>query len=209
MLDILVSTRKEGEFMNSLQSKEEGFTGLEAAIVLIAFVVVAAVFSYVVLGAGFFTTQKAQETVHTSVSQASSAMELSGPVTLTTDGSSAPDYIDFYLQLAAGGTSVDLSKVTYTLSTPSAVVTYVDVNAASGTPKVARSYVMGTGTNLLEPRQMVLVTIGIGGANEFTAANLGVNTKFIIEVKPSGGASLPIGRSTPAAYAVSKSYEVF
>lgn len=32
-------------------NREEGFTGLEAAIVLIAFVVVAAVFSYVVLGA--------------------------------------------------------------------------------------------------------------------------------------------------------------
>ena len=32
---------------------EEAFTGLEAAIVLIAFIVVAAVFSYVVLGAGF------------------------------------------------------------------------------------------------------------------------------------------------------------
>lgn len=43
---------------------EEGFTGLEAAIVLIAFIVVAAVFSYVVLGAGFFTTQKAQETIY-------------------------------------------------------------------------------------------------------------------------------------------------
>ena len=38
---------------------EDAFTGLEAAIVLIAFVVVASVFSYVVLGAGFFTTQKA------------------------------------------------------------------------------------------------------------------------------------------------------
>ena len=32
--------------------KVEAFTGLEAAIVLIAFVVVAAVFSYVVLGQG-------------------------------------------------------------------------------------------------------------------------------------------------------------
>nr|P17603.1 RecName: Full=24 kDa flagellin [Methanospirillum hungatei] len=32
------------------------FSGLEAAIVLIAFVVVAAVFSYVMLGAGFFAT---------------------------------------------------------------------------------------------------------------------------------------------------------
>ena len=31
------------------------------AIVLVAFVVVAAVFSYVMLGAGFYTTQKSQE----------------------------------------------------------------------------------------------------------------------------------------------------
>ena len=45
--------------MKSMKRNDEGFTGLEAAIVLIAFVVVAAVFSYVVLGAGFFTTQKA------------------------------------------------------------------------------------------------------------------------------------------------------
>ena len=53
--------------MSSCKHNDEGFTGLEAAIVLIAFVVVAAVFSYVVLGAGFFTTQKAQQTVHTGV----------------------------------------------------------------------------------------------------------------------------------------------
>ncbi|MFA5222458.1 MAG: archaellin/type IV pilin N-terminal domain-containing protein, partial [Methanoregula sp.] len=66
--------------MKSSTQNDEGFTGLEAAIVLIAFVVVAAVFSYVVLGAGFFTTQKAQETVHTGVAQATSAVELSGPV---------------------------------------------------------------------------------------------------------------------------------
>ena len=48
--------------MHNGKGNEEGFTGLEAAIVLIAFIVVAAVFSYVVLGAGFYTTQKAQET---------------------------------------------------------------------------------------------------------------------------------------------------
>jgi archaellum component FlaF (FlaF/FlaG flagellin family) len=50
----------------------DAFTGLEAAIVLIAFVVVAAVFAYVVLGAGFFTTQKAQETIYKSVEQSTS-----------------------------------------------------------------------------------------------------------------------------------------
>ncbi len=46
-----------------MMESEEAFTGLEAAIVLIAFVVVAAVFSYVILGAGFFTTQKSHEVV--------------------------------------------------------------------------------------------------------------------------------------------------
>ena len=64
--------------MDLLPTCENGFTGLEAAIVLIAFVVVAASFLYVVLGAGFFTSQTAQSTVHTGVSQASSSMQVVG-----------------------------------------------------------------------------------------------------------------------------------
>ncbi|RLG39318.1 MAG: hypothetical protein DRN91_00075 [Candidatus Alkanophagales archaeon] len=61
-------------------NNKRGFTGLEAAIVLTAFVVVAAVFSYVVLNAGFFTTQKSKEVVHTGVEQATSSIELAGTV---------------------------------------------------------------------------------------------------------------------------------
>ena len=63
-----------------MRDNKKGFTGLEAAIVLTAFVVVAAVFSYVVLNAGFFTTQKSKEVVHTGVEQATSSIELSGDV---------------------------------------------------------------------------------------------------------------------------------
>ena len=62
------------------QNTSDAFTGLEAAIVLIAFVVVAAVFAYVVLGAGFFTTQKAQETVYKSVEQSTTNLLLIGNV---------------------------------------------------------------------------------------------------------------------------------
>jgi len=68
--------RRKGE----VSRKRKGFTGLEAAIVLTAFVVVAAVFSYVVLNAGFFTTQKSKEVVHTGVEQATSSIELAGDV---------------------------------------------------------------------------------------------------------------------------------
>ena len=55
-----------------------GFTGLEAAITLIAFVIVAAVFSYVVLNMGFYTTQKSQQVTKTGLEQSSSSMELAG-----------------------------------------------------------------------------------------------------------------------------------
>ena len=59
---------------------KKAFTGLEAAIVLTAFIVVAAVFSYMVLGAGFFSTEKAKEVVHTGVETTTSSAELAGDV---------------------------------------------------------------------------------------------------------------------------------
>lgn len=65
-------------FNNKLLKDERAFTGLEAAIVLTAFVVVAAVFSYVVLGAGFFTSEKSKEVIHTGVDQATSSLEIGG-----------------------------------------------------------------------------------------------------------------------------------
>ena len=46
---------------------DRAFTGLEAAMVFIAFIVVASVFAYVALGAGFFTTQKMEQTIFSAV----------------------------------------------------------------------------------------------------------------------------------------------
>jgi flagellin FlaB len=64
----------------SLRRDKRGFTGLEAAIVLTAFIVVAAVFSYMVLGAGFFSTEKAKSVIHTGVEKATSSAEVTGDV---------------------------------------------------------------------------------------------------------------------------------
>jgi len=104
---------------NRFLKDEKGFTELEAAIVLIAFVVVAAVFSYVMLGAGFFTTQKSQEIVHTSVTQASSSVAPSGDVIVTSSTIHQANVITFYVTNTAGGTPVDLDKT---------VLTYTDNN---------------------------------------------------------------------------------
>ena len=92
----------------------KGFTGLEAAIVLIAFVTVAAVFSYVMLGAGFFTAQKSKQSVDTGVKQASSSLELDGQYIYLeakeTGSEGNVSKIYFYVTLSAGGTPIDLDK---------------------------------------------------------------------------------------------------
>ena len=55
-----------------------GVTGLETAIILIAFVVVASVFAYVVLSAGIFAANASKDAVSSGVDTAASSIELVG-----------------------------------------------------------------------------------------------------------------------------------
>jgi archaeal flagellin FlaB len=191
--------------MKSMKPNDEGFTGLEAAIVLIAFVVVAAVFSYVVLGAGFFTTQKAQESVHTGVQQTTSAVEPSGPVSVHAASTTAIDTITFYLQLAAGGTGVDMSKVTYAVSTPKEIKTFTAADVTYTWVKLNTGHAdPGAHAGVLGSREMVLISI----TPAFTST-IGINDKFIVEVRPPIGAALPISRTVPGGLTSGSWYEVF
>ena len=98
---------------------KKGFTGLEAAITLIAFITVAAVFSYVLLSAGFFSTQKGQEVVHTGVQQVSSSVEIIGSI--IGYGNTTGNYLNgttLTIQLAAGASPIDLNKTVITISSP-------------------------------------------------------------------------------------------
>ena len=44
--------------------QQRGITGLETAIILIAFVVVASIFAFTVLSTGIFASERAKETVY-------------------------------------------------------------------------------------------------------------------------------------------------
>jgi flagellin FlaB len=181
--------------MISVKNNDEGFTGLEAAIVLIAFVVVAAVFSYVVLGAGFFTTQKSQEVVHTGVQQASSTLEIVGNVYGTGDVGSV-NTINFTIALAPGGTAIDVSKMTVTFT--NATYSYVVDKAVSSDIGPGEWYVSaikndaGGNNLLLEKGEM----FEIGVAPKFLMYK---NDNFNLEVKPIVGAALDIKRTFPAS----------
>lgn len=178
--------------MKVFRNNEDAFTGLEAAIVLIAFVVVAAVFSYVVLGAGFFTTQKSQETVHSGVAMASSAIEVLGDVYGTGTAGVSVDTINFTVGLAAGATSVDMSKAVFTFSTGSVLETLTPAtDAAGGWTIVKVNHELGTTNEMLEAgEQFELSAQPTAALTPYTAFNL--------EIKPPIGASLAIKRTIPA-----------
>jgi len=59
---------------------ERGITGLETAIVLIAFVVVAAVFAFVVITTGLFSGQRAQETAQAGLKEARTSLAPKGSI---------------------------------------------------------------------------------------------------------------------------------
>ncbi|WP_292385282.1 archaellin/type IV pilin N-terminal domain-containing protein [Methanoculleus sp. UBA430] len=196
--------------MMKLFKNEDAFTGLEAAIVLIAFVVVAAVFSYVMLGAGFFATQEAQQVVHTGSQQASSSLEIIGNIygRATSSGSELGS-IEFTVGNTAGGTPIDISQmlVTFTSGTVSEVITYDKdssvVSGGSGTPStpsagtwaVNNTYndIGDTKNHLLEPGEQFVLKIVFPDTVE-----LKPNTPFSVNLQPAVGAVYPIKKTVPA-----------
>ncbi|MDD1671790.1 MAG: flagellin [Methanomicrobiales archaeon] len=174
---------------------DEAFTGLEAAIVLIAFVVVAAVFSYVVLGAGFFTTQKAQEAVKTGVEQSSTALQIKGAV-LGIKGTTNISIIRFTVEQSAGGEPIDMSKVTMTYITASAV-DYLNYSATVGTGTAgtwnAFTKQNDDGDSLLEKGEVWTIQANLNTNHELTN-----NEAFKIEIRPSTGAVIPLSSRGPA-----------
>ena len=181
-------------------NKEEAFTGLEAAIVLIAFVVVAAVFSYVVLGAGFFTTQKAQEVVYTSVDQASSSVEILGDVYGINESTSpvSIDLVRFTVGLTAGGSPVDFSQTTITYSDKNNVSRLEKVSDTIATSTIGTGYwgVVRMANNessdlLLENQEQF--TIIVNPIDPIMA-----NQDFELQIRPAVGTAYAIERSAPA-----------
>lgn len=190
--------------MKFCRGSEDAFTGLEAAIVLIAFIVVAAVFAYVILGAGFFTTQKSQETVYKSVEQATSNIQIIGQVYGINDGAGANriNKIQFTIGLAAGSPDLDLTKMSIVFSTPaSAVQTYT---LASDTTPTASKFVaeretaLGTRVTSLTQDAHVQITF-ITGDGSGAQLPVGPGTKMTFEIRPATGAPIPFTKNTPGA----------
>ncbi|MCE9652484.1 MAG: flagellin [Nitrosarchaeum sp.] len=116
-----------------------GIIGVESAIVMIAFVIVAAALAFVVLNMGFSTTQKAKTITTSSLEEASTAMEISGTVfgIGCTSSSASCDSIQkinatiIPIKIAAGGQLVNFAPGVTAISFFSKNVEYTNIFAGT------------------------------------------------------------------------------
>jgi len=195
---------------------QRGITGLETAIILIAFVVVAAVFAYTALSAGLFATQKSQEAVYSGLQEAQSSLELRGAVIATantTGASGTIKQISFTVSNVLKGEPINFIAPTADAAT--------GVSASGSSNVIVLKYIDEDQTvndlywtvtklgnadadDLLEDNEKFKVTIGsdtagsgAGNLIDALTTDLTVNKTFSLVVQTPVGAVLEIERTTP------------
>jgi archaeal flagellin FlaB len=171
---------------------ERGITGLETAIILIAFVVVAAVFAFVVLSTGLFSSERGKEAVYAGLAKTRGTMELSSSVIAQSNGTNVTT-VDFDIVLAAGGDSVNLDP---TAPTNRTVMSYIDNTTVINSLAYTATPITGNANTLLEPGELIRVSIDLLGAG----ATIGTNQVFTLEIKPPTGSYMVLQRMTPPAF---------
>jgi flagellin FlaB len=201
--------------MNSLfkklRKRSRGIVGIEAAIVLIAFVVIAASMAYVVINMGFFAAQQAKSTIGKGIQEATSALELDGFVTGETNSSNvAITYLAIPLKLSIGQDQVDLSNSTVVVAVQCGNFSLANVYGgvrASTDASIADLMASVTGapnaTCFIYNSKYSTDTALKQNAKAYLVINLGDTyglvpyTKVKIEIRTGVGAALMIQRNIP------------
>ena len=201
-VDIGVKQFAQDQIINRLSrvyKDERGITGLETAIVLIAFVVVASVFAFTILTTGLFGTSKAKDSVETGLSVAGSTLAKKGSTVLTA-GADSVETIHFILASATGSESIDLEPnrtlVSYTDGNNRVNATYVTEFPDPPVEEVYWKYawpLVGTSGPVVDPGDVAEFTLNVSNLTNPLAGN----TRVRIEVIPTEGAVVPIFTTTP------------
>ena len=171
---------------------ERGITGLETAIVMIAFVVVASVFAFVVLSTGLFAAERGKDTIFAALAKTRGAMALTGGVIATSDQTKITT-ITLDVTLAAGGDSVNLDPNSTSNKT---IISYQDDAISNANIAYTTAVVTGNNNYVLEQGELLELSITLP-----VAANVAANKTFTLEVKPPSGSFMIIQRTAPASIA--------
>ncbi len=174
--------------LGDLVGGQRGMTGLETAIILIAFVTVAAVLACSVLSAGIYTSERDKAAIYQGLESAQASTEVVGSVLGLSPNQGELEQVAFTIGLALQHKEVDINAV---------VINYHDelVHSQDVTFSATRhpaSTERGS-TNVLEGDEQFVILTTVP-----EAANRVEYDSFTLQMTPPTGATLTITRSLPA-----------
>jgi flagellin FlaB len=179
---------------------EKGITGLETAIILIAFVIVASVLSYVVISTGLFSSQKAKAAVSAGLEQTGCTVELKGDV-VAQMAEGVATTIFFTVGVVPSGSPVDLTPNSGDTAGQNRLsISYIDANQQVPELPWSMQFINAdNGDNLLDPGELAQISIDLTPVNTAEGGTpVGPYSTFSLQVRPPEGAVLPIERTIPA-----------
>jgi archaeal flagellin FlaB len=209
--------------LKKMYRNQKGITGLETAIILIAFVVVASVFAYTVLSAGIFSSQKGKEAIYSGLSEARATLEPKGGMLAykgTVNATDTAGKVSFIVTNAMDGQAIDLTP-SYVITNNAlvantaahvALISYVDKNWLIDDAAWTVSFIgKNNGDTLLESGEQAVITVWILNCTDTTVPTYAIgagfindNTKmlapydtFTVEVKAAKGAAVTMQRTLP------------
>lgn len=188
-------------FIFGVYRDDRGITGMETAIILIAFLVVASVFTYTVLSAGVFSTQSGEQAVYIGLEETRSALEIKGNTIVKSDGTSCTQMI-FNISSALSGVpinftppnDVDANGLADSDSTNVVTIAYNSENKYTDNIAWNMSGVgKDDGDYMLEAGEVFQINVNLTGVGE----SVGRLKTFTVEIKPHRGAVLKVERTAP------------
>ena len=195
----------------SIRKNKRGIVGIEAAIVMIAFVVIAAALAYVVINMGFYSAQQAKSTIDQGIGEATSALTLDGFIVGRTN-ESAIKWLAIPVKLAVGQSEVDMKNDTViiavvgtdfalsniysgatTTTTANLQTLMFEVNQTTATAN-ATCYIFnddGNSDAVIKQNEKAYVILYLG------ANALRNYSKVKVEIRTSRGAALMVQRDIP------------
>jgi flagellin FlaB len=170
---------------------QRGITGLETAIILIAFVVVATVFAFVVLTTGVFSAERGKETVYAGLHKARGTMEIRGGVVVRATPPTI-NSIEFTVATVAAGDPIPMDYAATALRT---VIAYRDEAVADSDVPYTTTVIVGDTDLLLEPGEVFVIAVDpaqIDGPPTITA-----NSRWTLEIQTPVGGVIDLTRSMP------------
>jgi archaeal flagellin FlaB len=213
-------------FQKKIHSDERGITGLETAIILIAFVMVASVFAYVVLSAGLFSSQKAKQSVNAALSETKSTVMVKGDILaemVDDEGTPVVNKIYFTVGSLSGSDPIDFTDTQAGKNV--VTISYSDAyQQFPALPWQMVKVITVNDDNLLDENEFFQIIVDLSLVNHIEATPTPIPTdtptptptptptstatpdgskvgryhQFALQLKPPTGAVLTIERTIPA-----------